>query len=146
MAETEQPSFAGQAHLLADGRLDQAIRLTLLQACPELGGLWRVRFEQDRNDAEHLTMRIGLSLDRAVRNLMAFAGVSLPAAVAAVTTSPAALLGLDDRGTVSPGAVGDLVVLDPTGHVVATVIGGRVAFDRHTSPPPDTNLRWLEPP
>jgi N-acetylglucosamine-6-phosphate deacetylase len=87
-----------------------------------------------------------LSLDRAVRNLMAFAGVALPAAVAAVTTSPAALLGLDDRGTVSPGAVGDLVVLDPTGHVVATVIGGRVAFDRRTSSPPDTNLRWLEPP
>ncbi|HKA83156.1 MAG TPA: N-acetylglucosamine-6-phosphate deacetylase [Acidimicrobiales bacterium] len=87
-----------------------------------------------------------LSLDRAVRNLMAFAGVALPAAVAAATTSPAALLGLDDRGTICPGAVGDLVVLDPGGHVVATVIGGRVAFDRRTSPPPDTNLRWLEPP
>jgi N-acetylglucosamine-6-phosphate deacetylase len=85
-----------------------------------------------------------LSLDRAVRNLMAFAGVGLPAAVAAVTTSPAALLGLDDRGTISPGAVGDLVVLDPAGHVVATVIGGRVAFDRRTSAPPDANQRQPE--
>jgi N-acetylglucosamine-6-phosphate deacetylase len=76
-----------------------------------------------------------LSLDRAVRNLMAFAGVSLPAAVAAVTASPAALLGLDDRGVIGPGAVGDLALLDPTGEVVATVIGGRVAFDRRASSP-----------
>jgi N-acetylglucosamine-6-phosphate deacetylase len=96
-----------------------------------------------------------LSLDRAVRNLLAFARVSLPSAVAAVTASPAALLGLDDRGAIAPGAVGDLVVLDPAGHVVATVIGGRVAFDRRTSSPQgtkphdtkphDTNLRRLEP-
>ena len=87
-----------------------------------------------------------LSLDRAVRNLMAFAGVALSTAVAAVTASPAALLGLDDRGTISPGAVGDRVVLDPAGHVVATVIGGRVAFDQRTSAPHDTNVRRLEPP
>jgi N-acetylglucosamine-6-phosphate deacetylase len=76
-----------------------------------------------------------LSLDRAVRNLMAFAGVPLEAAVAAVTTSPAALLGLDDRGVIAPGAVGDLALVDPAGEVVATVIGGRVAFDRRASSP-----------
>ncbi len=87
-----------------------------------------------------------LSLDRAVRNLMAFAGVSLSAAVSAVTASPAALLGLDDRGVIRPGAVGDLVLLDPSGRVVATVIGGRVAFDRRASSPEDTNLRRLERP
>jgi N-acetylglucosamine-6-phosphate deacetylase len=75
------------------------------------------------------------SLDRAVRNLMAFADVSLPAAVAAVTASPAALLGLGDRGTIGSDAVGDLVLLDPAGEVVATVIGGRVAFDRRAAPP-----------
>jgi N-acetylglucosamine-6-phosphate deacetylase len=85
-----------------------------------------------------------LSLDRAVRNLMAFAGVSLSAAVSAVTASPAALLGLDDRGVIRPGAVGDLVLLDPSNRVVATVIGGRVAFDRRVSSPEGTNLRRLE--
>jgi len=76
-----------------------------------------------------------LSLDRAVRNLMGFARVSLATAVSAVTASPAALLGLDDRGVIAPGAVGDLALLDPAGEVVATVIGGRVAFDRRASSP-----------
>jgi N-acetylglucosamine-6-phosphate deacetylase len=76
-----------------------------------------------------------LSLDRAVRNLMAFAGVSLPTALSAVTASPAGLLGHDDRGVIGSGAVGDLVLLDPAGEVVATVIGGRVAFDRRLSSP-----------
>ncbi|HZA76511.1 MAG TPA: N-acetylglucosamine-6-phosphate deacetylase [Acidimicrobiales bacterium] len=75
-----------------------------------------------------------LSLDRAVRNLVGFAGVPLAAAVAAVTASPAALVGLEDRGVIAPGAVGDLVLLDAGGEVVATVIGGRVAYDRREGP------------
>jgi len=82
-----------------------------------------------------------LSLDRAVRNLMAFAGVSLPAAVAAVTAAPAALLDIGDRGVVRPGAVADLALLDTGGGVVATVVGGRVAFDRRTPSADESNLR-----
>lgn len=70
-----------------------------------------------------------LALDRAVRNLVAFAGVDLATAVRAVTAAPAALLGRADRGVIAPGAVGDLVVLTPTGEVVATVIGGRIVHD-----------------
>jgi N-acetylglucosamine-6-phosphate deacetylase len=70
-----------------------------------------------------------LSLDRAVRNLVDFAGVTLADAVRAVTSTPAAVLGLTDRGVVAPGAVGDLVLLTPAGEVVATVVGGRVAYD-----------------
>lgn len=84
-----------------------------------------------------------LSLDRAVRNLVAFADVSLPTAVAAVTATPAALLGLGDRGVIGPGAVGDLVLLDSAGEVVATVVGGRVAFDRRTPSANESNLRRL---
>ena len=76
-----------------------------------------------------------LSLDRAVRNLIAFAAVPLLAAVAAVTASPAAILGLHDRGVIGPGAVGDLALLDPAGEVVATVVGGRIAFDRRATTP-----------
>jgi N-acetylglucosamine-6-phosphate deacetylase len=71
-----------------------------------------------------------LALDQAVRNLVAFAGVPLADAVGAVTTVPARLLGLADRGTLDPGAAGDLVLLDDDGTLVATVIGGRVAYDR----------------
>ena len=70
-----------------------------------------------------------LALDRAVSNAMAFAGLDLPAAVRAVTATPAAVLGLADRGVVAPGAVADLVLLTPDGEVVATVIAGRVVHD-----------------
>ena len=79
-----------------------------------------------------------LALDRAVRNLKAFAGVSLAEAVRAVTAVPAAVLGLDDRGVVAPGAVGDLVVLTPDGHVVATVVAGRLAH----GPTPSGRHPW----
>jgi N-acetylglucosamine-6-phosphate deacetylase len=75
-----------------------------------------------------------LSLDRAVRNLVAYAGPPLAEAVRTVTAAPAAVLGLADRGVVAPGAVGDLVLLTPAGEVVATVIGGRVAYDARTVP------------
>lgn len=79
-----------------------------------------------------------LSLDRAVRNLTGFAGVRLPAAAATSTSTPAALLGDTGRGTITPGARGDLVLLTPAGEVVATVIGGRVVHDRRR---PDTGGR-----
>ncbi|MGH2475581.1 MAG: N-acetylglucosamine-6-phosphate deacetylase, partial [Candidatus Limnocylindrales bacterium] len=82
-----------------------------------------------------------LSLDRAVRNLVSFARVSLPGAVAAATIAPAALLGLGDRGVIRAGAVADLTLLDTGGAVVATVVGGRVAFDRRTPSPDEANLR-----
>ncbi len=71
-----------------------------------------------------------LGLDQAIRNLVSFAGVPLAAAVAAATTVPADLLHRSDRATLAPGAPGDLVLLDPDGHLVATVIAGRVAYDR----------------
>jgi N-acetylglucosamine-6-phosphate deacetylase len=73
-----------------------------------------------------------LPLDRAVRNLVAFGGGSFAHAIEAVTATPAAVLGLADRGVVAAGAVGDLVLLTPAGEVVATVVGGRVAYDART--------------
>jgi N-acetylglucosamine-6-phosphate deacetylase len=74
-----------------------------------------------------------LPLDQAVRNLRTFTGgrAELDQAVRAVTAAPARLLGLEDeRGALVPGAVGDLVLLDPDAEVVATVIGGVVVHDR----------------
>ena len=53
-----------------------------------------------------------LSLDVAVRNIVA-AGIDLPAAVAAASRNPLALLGVTDRGRIAVGQRADLVELDP---------------------------------
>jgi N-acetylglucosamine-6-phosphate deacetylase len=52
-----------------------------------------------------------LSLDVAVRNAVR-AGVPLPAAVAAASRNPLALLGVTDRGRLAAGQRADLVELD----------------------------------
>jgi N-acetylglucosamine-6-phosphate deacetylase len=67
-----------------------------------------------------------LSMDRAVRNLIAFAGCSAEEAIVAATATPAAAVGATDRGCVRPGAVADLVLLDADLGVVATVVRGVV--------------------
>ena len=52
-----------------------------------------------------------IALDSAVRNLVA-SGVGLPAAVAAASRNPLALLGIADRGRIAVGQRADLVELD----------------------------------
>jgi len=68
-----------------------------------------------------------LTLDRAVRNVMSFAGWRLARAVKLVTLNPARLLGItDQRGLVAPGLRADFAVLTKEGQVVQTIIGGQV--------------------
>jgi len=69
-----------------------------------------------------------LGMDAAVRNLRSFTGCSLAEAVTAATATPAAVLRDPSRGELVAGRRGDLVVLTPAGHVVATVIDGEVAW------------------
>jgi N-acetylglucosamine-6-phosphate deacetylase len=69
-----------------------------------------------------------LSLDQAVRNLVAFTGCSVLDAVRTVTATPAQLLGLTERGALSPGRRGDVTVLGAELDVVATVVGGELAW------------------
>jgi N-acetylglucosamine-6-phosphate deacetylase len=69
-----------------------------------------------------------LTLDQGVRNIMAVTGASLSKASRAATVHPAAVLKLPDRGRLVPGAVGDVVLLDDL-QVVATIIGGSIAFN-----------------
>jgi N-acetylglucosamine-6-phosphate deacetylase len=69
-----------------------------------------------------------LSLDRAVRNFAVFTGCSVADAVRTVTATPARLLGVTERGALRPGARGDVTVLDADLHVVATVVGGELAW------------------
>lgn len=54
-----------------------------------------------------------VTLDRAVANVVHHCGVPLERAVAAASTTPAALLGLGDRGALAPGRRADLAALDP---------------------------------
>jgi len=69
-----------------------------------------------------------LTMDRAVRNVMAFAGWSLAAAVRLATLNPAQAAGISDlTGRLVPGAPADIVVLSPAGDVLQTILGGRIA-------------------
>lgn len=70
-----------------------------------------------------------LSMDRAIRNLVAFTGCAQEVAVAAATEAPARLLRADDRGTLRPGRRADVVLLSSTLEIVATFIGGAVAHE-----------------
>lgn len=64
-----------------------------------------------------------IALDDAVRNMVA-AGSQLPDAVAAASTNPLSLLGIDDRGRIEVGQRADLVELDPGLYVRRVMLGG----------------------
>ena len=66
-----------------------------------------------------------LTMDRAVRNVMDFAGWSLKDAVRAATLNPARSAGLaEQHGVVARGADANLVVLTPAGEVLKTFVRG----------------------
>jgi len=82
-----------------------------------IGGL-AVEVVGDRVTLEGTSTLAGsvLALDAAVRNVVA-AGVPLPAAVAAASPNPLALLGITDRGRIAAGQRADLVELDAALHL-----------------------------
>lgn len=69
-----------------------------------------------------------VGLDACVRAFAAITG-SGRAAIAAVTETPARLLGDPDRGRLAPGAGADLVLLDEGLGVRMTIVRGTVAFE-----------------
>lgn len=69
-----------------------------------------------------------LRIDQAIRNLVDITGCTLEAAVAAATTHPAALMRLNDRGSLQTGRRADVVLLDQGARVVATVVAGHIAY------------------
>jgi N-acetylglucosamine-6-phosphate deacetylase len=75
-----------------------------------------------------------LTLDLAVRNLVAFTGAEPSAALVAASATPARVIGEPNRGEIRLGAAADLVILDDALEVVATIVGGRIAFDRRGTP------------
>ncbi len=67
-----------------------------------------------------------LTLDRGVRNFMAFTGADLEVAVAAASRNPSRLLGLEDSwGALQAGGAANLTVLSPEAEVLQTFLAGR---------------------
>jgi N-acetylglucosamine-6-phosphate deacetylase len=69
-----------------------------------------------------------LTMDAALRNLMAFTGCSMFDALPTLTSTPAAVLGLEHKGQIKPGADADLVLLTPQGQVLKTIAAGHVVY------------------
>jgi N-acetylglucosamine-6-phosphate deacetylase len=69
-----------------------------------------------------------LTLDRAVRNVVEYTGCTPAEAISTVTRNPASVLGIEDRGRIAVGARADIVVLDPSLHVMQTFVGGELAW------------------
>ncbi|MBW7884030.1 MAG: N-acetylglucosamine-6-phosphate deacetylase [Caldilineaceae bacterium] len=72
-----------------------------------------------------------LSMDEALRRLIAYTGCSLEAALATVTATPADLLGIgQERGRIRAGASADLVFLTPELEVVRTMVAGTIVYEK----------------
>ena len=72
-----------------------------------------------------------LSMDRAVANVMRFAGVTLQQAVEMATLSPARAMGCDrTKGSLVPGKDADVILFDRDVAVSLTLIGGEVAYQQ----------------
>jgi N-acetylglucosamine-6-phosphate deacetylase len=65
-------------------------------------------------------------MDRALRMLVRTAGLDVVTAAQMCATTPACALGLEGRGSIEPGFIADLVVLDEDFHVLHTIIDGNV--------------------
>lgn len=94
----------------------------------DLGGFEVIHDETGVRTLTGILAGSALALDQAVRNLVAFTGCDLAAALATVTSVPADLLGLTDRGRLCVGARADFVVLDEQGRLVETIIAGATAW------------------
>ena len=70
------------------------------------------------------------TMDHLVRQAASLAG--LRRAVAMASAAPARALKLARLGRIGEGLPADLVVLDDSLHVRATLVGGRIAYRRHS--------------
>jgi N-acetylglucosamine-6-phosphate deacetylase len=81
-----------------------------------------------------------LTMDRAVANMIAMVGVGIADAAAMASTTPAAVLGLDNRkGRIAVGYDADLAILDRRYETVMTIVGGTVVYDNKDYAPREGN-------
>ncbi len=108
-------AFAG---ISATGMPDGAYRL----------GEIEVEVHAGRCTANSVLSGSVLTLDRGVRNLMAFTGTSPQTAVVAASHNPAQLIGQDTAwGALAAGRKANITVLSPSAEVIQTFLVGRPA-------------------
>ena len=71
-----------------------------------------------------------LTMDAAVRNMVAWGRISAADALTMASTIPARLVGRDDLGRLEPSAQADLVILDPDLTIAETWMAGDRIFSR----------------
>ena len=69
-----------------------------------------------------------VTLPEAVSNLSRVTGAPISQALASATSNPAAVLGLGDRGDLTPGSRADVTLFDGKSHVRRVLVGGHTVF------------------
>ena len=75
-----------------------------------------------------------LTMDQAVRNVIAFAGVSPADALRMASEVPARVLELDHLGRLAVGCDADLTLFDTDLRVQTTIVGGTIVYQREGQP------------
>ncbi|RCK75037.1 MAG: N-acetylglucosamine-6-phosphate deacetylase [Anaerolineae bacterium] len=65
----------------------------------------------------------------ALRNMMTFCDAPMEKILPCLTSTPAAVLGLSNKGTLQVGADADLTLLDPEGNLAMTLVGGEIVYE-----------------
>jgi len=93
----------------------------------QLGG-FAVHVQDGRATARDVLAGSVLTLDRALFNFIKFTGASIEQALCLLSSNPAAMAGLAHRaGALAPGKSANMVAIDSTGKLVASIIGGHPA-------------------
>jgi N-acetylglucosamine-6-phosphate deacetylase len=143
-----------QVEVIADGvhlhpailqmicRLKTTDKINLISDCINAGGLkdgnyqlGKMNVTVDNGIARTKSGSLAgstLTLEKAVRNFQQMAGISFTDAVHAASLSPAKFLALDKNiGSIKPSKSADLVVLNPDGIVLATIIDGHLIYAKN---------------
>ena len=89
-------------------------------------GTFAVQVEGGKAMANGVLAGSVLTLDRALKNFVAFTGAQLEQALRLVTANPAAMAGLGRRaGSLAVGQAANLVAVDETGRLMASLVDGR---------------------
>ncbi len=89
-------------------------------------GTFAVQVEGGKAMANGVLAGSVLTLDKALRNFIAFTGAPLEQALRLLTANPAAMTGLGHRaGSLAVGQPANLVAVDEAGKLMASLVGGR---------------------